>query len=86
MSSLITNDGWAQMKSTDIRTVDKNSLVDLNDVVVNEALPISERLADFVSQIRNPYCFRIGEVAVKVVYKSEGPTFQQNMEDLLRTM
>ena len=86
MSSFITNDGWAQMKSADIRTVDKNSLVDLNDVVVNEALPISERVADFVSQIRNPYCFRIGEVAVKVVYKSEGPTFQQNMEDLLRTM
>lgn len=86
MSSLRTTDSFEQMKHADIRTIDKTKLVDLNDVVINEALPVSERIADFIRQIKNPYCFRIGDVAVKVKYKSEGPSFQQNMEDLLRTI
>jgi hypothetical protein len=74
------------MRNVDIRAVNKNSLIDLNSVKIDETRPIPERIADFVKQIQNPYCFRIGDVAVKVVYKAEGPTFQQNLEDLLRTM
>lgn len=74
------------MKGVDIRMVDKSQLVDLNAVHIDESQPVSKRIASFVEQVGNPYCFRIGEVAVKVKYRSNGPTFQQNMEDILRTM
>ena len=75
-----------EMQQVDIRTVDKSALVDLNSVTIDESLPIPERVASFVHQIGNPYCFRVGDVAVKVVYKADGPSFQQNMEDILRTI
>ena len=74
------------LKSVDIRSVDKSSLVDLNSVHIDESKPVQERVLSFLQQIQNPYCFRIGDVAVKVNYKSGGPSFQQNFEDLLRTM
>lgn len=74
------------LKSVDIRSVDKSSLVDLNSVHIDESKPVQERVLSFLQQIQNPYCFRIGDVAVKVNYKSDGPSFQQNFEDLLRTM
>lgn len=74
------------LKSVDIRKVDKSSLVDLNSVHIDESKPVQERVLSFLQQIQNPYCFRIGDVAVKVNYKSDGPSFQQNFEDLLRTM
>lgn len=74
------------MKGVDIRMVDKDQLVDLNSVRIDESQPVSSRIASFVEQIGNPYCFRIGDVAVKVKYRANGPTFQQNMEDILRTM
>lgn len=74
------------MQSVDIRTVDKDTLVDLNTVVIDESLPVPDRVASFVEQIKNPYCFRVGNIAVKVKYKESGPTFQQNFEDLLRTI
>lgn len=74
------------MQSVDIRTVDKDTLVDLNTVVIDESLPVPDRMASFVEQIKNPYCFRVGNIAVKVKYKESGPTFQQNFEDLLRTI
>lgn len=74
------------MQDIDIRTVDKSNLVDLSKVKIDETLPVPERVASFIQQIGNPYCFRIGNVAVKVVYQPEGPTFQQNMENILRTI
>ena len=75
-----------EMKDIDIRTVDKSKLVDLNTVVIDESRPIAERVASFVQQIQNPYCFRIGDMAVKVVYQEEGPTFQQNFESMLLSL
>lgn len=78
-------DTLEEMKSVDIRTVDKSTLVDLNSVHIDDTKPIPERIYSFLQQIGNPYCFRIGDVAVKVNYRTEGPTFQQNFEDLLRS-
>ena len=74
-----------EMKAIDIRSVDKSKLVDLNSVSIDESRPVAERIESFLQQIKNPYCFRIGDVAVKVNYKSEGPTFQQNFEDILQS-
>lgn len=76
----------SSMKDIDIRNVDKNNLVDLDTVEIDPAKPIQERIQSFLKQIQNPYCFRIGDVAVKVNYRSDGPSFQQNFEDVLRSM
>ena len=72
-----------ELKSVDIRNVDKGSLVDLDSVQIDESKPVQERVLSFLEQVQNPYCFRIGDVAVKVNYKSDGPSFQQNFEDLI---
>lgn len=85
-TSFISAEELRKMKDVDIRTVDKNQLVDLNSVVIDESRPVRERMASFVQQIGNPYCFRVGDVAVKVVYKENGPTFQQNLEDMLMNL
>ncbi len=85
-TSFISAEELRKMKDIDIRTVDKNQLVDLNSVVIDESRPVKERMASFVQQIGNPYCFRVGDVAVKVVYKENGPTFQQNLEDMLMNL
>lgn len=75
-----------KMKDVDIRTVNCSQLVDLNTVVIDENQSVEERLKSFIEQIKNPYCFRVGDIAVKVVYKENGPTFQQNFEEMLLTM
>lgn len=74
------------MKDVDIRSVDKSNLVDLDTIQIDSTKPVQERIQSFLQQIQNPYCFRIGEVAVKVNYRSDGPSFQQNFEDVLRNM
>lgn len=82
----LNKENMQMMKDVDIRTVERSQLVDLNSVVIDEAKPIAERMEAFIRQIKNPYCFRVGDVAVKVVYKENGPTFQQNFEEMLLSM
>ena len=76
---------FEMLKSVDIKNVDKGSLIDLDEVQIDDTRPVSERILSFLQQVQNPYCFRIGDVAVKVNYKPDGPSFLQNFEDLLRT-
>ena len=82
----LTSDEITSMKNINIRSIDKTTLVDLRSVQIDASKPVQERLQSFVQQIQNPYCFRIGDIAVKVNYKSDGPSFQQNFENILRTM
>ena len=46
-----------EMRLVDVRTVDRDSLVDVTRVHIDEGLPKEERLKEFVRQVKNPYCF-----------------------------
>ena len=72
-----------QMRNVDIRAVDPAMLVDINDVYVDQDLPRRERIREFVRQIGNPYCFRVGKIAVKVNYARNGVTLDDRLESML---
>lgn len=74
------------MKKVDIRTVDRDSLVDINEVQIDDSLPPKERAAEFLRQIKNPYCFRVGKVVVKNVYSDDGVSLQERFEQFARTL
>lgn len=73
-----------EMKKVDIRTVDKSTLVDLNDVYIDTSLPVEERIRSFIEQVKNPYVFKVGDVAVKVVYQEAGQSLQERLESLIK--
>lgn len=75
-----------QMKNVDIRTVDRESLVDINDVHINRKLPREERMIDFIKQIKNPYCYRCGKAVVKVSFIDTEATLEDRLEHYLKTL
>lgn len=75
-----------KLRQVDVRTVDPATLVDINEIEIDRTLPREERKREFVRQIKNPYCFRVGRVAVSVGYAEGGPTFEQRMEHYLQTL
>lgn len=75
-----------RMRAVDIRTVDPATLVDICDVRVNTDLPKQERIADFIRQVRNPYCFRVGKVAVKVSFANTEATLEDRLESYLLSL
>ena len=71
------------LRDTDVRTVDPALLVDIRDVKVNTSLPKEDRLLDYLSQIKNPYCFKHGKTVVKVSFADTEATLEDRLEKYL---
>ena len=72
-----------RLKETDILKVDKNELVDINDVNIDESLPMYERICSYIDQVKNPYCYKVGNIVVKVDYTEDAPTFIELFERMI---
>lgn len=74
------------MKNVDIRTVDPDTLVDICDVKIDKNLPQSERIRDFIRQIKNPYCYKCGKAIVKVSFSDTTVTLEDRLEHYLKSL
>ena len=72
-----------QMKNVDISTVDPAELVDIRKIQIDQQKTREERLRDFVLQVKNPYCFRVGKVAVKLTFPEGGATLEDRLQNLM---
>lgn len=82
----IPNMDFEKMRNVDVRTVDRESLVDISGIHMNPQMPREQRLADFVRQIGNPYCYRCGKVVVKVSFAETDATLEDRLEHYLKTL
>ena len=71
------------LKGVDVRTVEKEGLVDIREVPVERGLPAEERIKRFIGEVKNPYCFRVGDVVVKTVFSEDGGSFGERFERML---
>ena len=72
-----------QMKAVDIRTVDPDDLIDISEITICRDKPQEERITDLIKQVKNPYCFKVGKVAVKISFSDCGFTLEDRLESLL---
>ena len=54
------------LAAVDVRDVKSEELVNIENVHINMELPVKERVADYVRQIKNPYCYISHGVVVKI--------------------
>ena len=71
------------MQSVNPLTVSADELVDINDVKVSKDLPKQERIAEFIKQIKNPYCFKCGNFIVKARYTDNGLTMKDCLHSIM---
>ena len=74
------------MRNIDIRTVDKASLVDIKDVKINPSAAREEKAAEYLRQIKNPYCFLCNGYAVKLQFADGGKTFEDCLTEYIDTL
>ena len=67
----ITPEQWEAMRKVDIRTVDKSQLVDIRTIKIDEKLPPIDRWFSYLRQVKNPYCVRVGDIAIKLNFPDE---------------
>ncbi len=60
-----------------------SELVDIREVSVDPSLPRDERIAEFVRQIRNPYCFKCGKFTIHAKYAQNGISLEDCLRQIL---
>ena len=75
-----------EMKNVDVRTVNRETLVDASQIEIDDSLSKEERVAEFVRQVKNPYCFRVGNMVVKNVYSNDGVSLRERFEQYAETL
>lgn len=76
---MINAESLKKMEETDIRKVQKESLVDIKNVVIDKSMQRAERISDYVRQIKNPYCFVCEGIIVKMIFEQT----EDKLEDKL---
>ena len=71
---------------TDLSQMDFDTLREVDILKIDQTLPKEQRMADFIRQVKNPYCFQVGKVAVSVGFANNGVTFEQQMGYYLQTL
>ena len=74
------------MRGVDIRTADPAMFRDICDTKINTGLPFMEKALDYLGQISNMYCFRCGDVLVKIRHNPGGPPMNTCMEGFYRSL
>lgn len=72
-----------EFKSLSVKDCDKSTLTDIMSIKIDRRKPKSEKLIDYIAQIKNPYLFRLGDLAVKVTFAERGKTLQEEVESLV---
>ena len=67
-------------QKADIRTVDRDSLVDIRNVKIDLGLSKQDRIKSFVNQIGNPYCYRDGDVVVGISYADTDVSLEDRLK------
>lgn len=60
-----------------------NELVDIRDITVDKSLSKEERIAEYVRQIKDPYCFKCGKFIVRARFADNGVTLEDCLQRLL---
>ena len=74
---------WEKLKSVDVRTVDRDELVDITRILDGER-DCGEKemqMRAFLKNVKNPYCFLVGDVIVKSSF-TEGASLKQRLQEL----
>lgn len=70
-----------KLSEVDIRTVQKNDLVDIKDVKIDTQKCQEERIADYIRQIKNPYCYKCNGIIVKTNFSDKEETLEDRLSE-----
>ena len=63
-----------------------SELVDIRDVVIDKSLTLEERVKSYVEQIKDPYCFKVGDVVVRVSYAGKDKSLTDSFTSMIASM
>ena len=54
--------------------------------MIDKSLPLEERVRSYVEQIKDPYCFKVGDVVVRVTYADKDKSLTDRFSSMFASM
>ena len=67
------------MKKDESENIDRSTLKDIKDVVIDTTKPCQERVKSYIEQIGNPYCYLDHDVVVQIGYADTGVSLHDRL-------
>lgn len=83
-ADMLSSQELASMRCADIEHCVLPDLIDISNLQVNHNLSVNERITQFISDVGNPYLFRVDDIAVKVEYSDQNVSLQERLTRLMR--
>ena len=74
----------SELAGVDITTVNEEDLVDVSGLAFDNTVPREQRAAQVLRKVKNPYCFRVGDMGVKLEFLDNAPPLQDCFSDFLQ--
>lgn len=74
----------SELANVDIEAVDKADLVDVSGFTFDNTVPQEQRAERVIAAVKNPYCFRVGDMGVKLEFPEDAPSLQDVFADFLK--
>ena len=60
--------------------IDKDTLIDIREVQIDQSLPKAEKIMKFITLINNPYLYKYGEKVIRINFASTEVTFEDRIK------
>ena len=74
----------SELARVHIEAVNKEDLIDVSGFAFDHTIPQEQRAARIAAAIKNPYCFRVGDMGVKLEFSENAPPLQDVFSDFLK--
>ena len=72
-----------KVKEMNIDELDVSELVDIREVKIDRSKPQLIRIISYINQVKNPYCFRVGNLKVRVSYANKDESLNDSFVAML---
>jgi hypothetical protein len=78
---MLTSSQLDELSRVDIDAMDIRDLADIGTVSIDSKLPLNQRMEQYLDYIKNPYCFRSGDIKVKIAFAPDGKSLDDALEN-----
>ena len=68
VETMITVLDLERLCEVEIENLELSTLINVEQVVIDQNLPVTERMMEYLEKVKNPYCFLCGETPVKICF------------------
>ena len=65
----------------EIENLELSTLINVEQVIIDQNLPVTERMMEYLEKVKNPYCFLCGETPVKICFMENEIKLEKKLKE-----